>query len=225
MRRKHKLLCLGTQDELLDDGIILENPQSTKPALLRAVFGQKRLEIRNDLPGIYKFSDWLPIARTLKSDGAPVTYKSRRLGKYLGLKNLYITLTVIGPEIGATMRTGTFKECEAYAVCARFPKKAGTLVVASAGNTAARAFMKVASENSIPLVIVVPKKIWTASGRSSLSIPASGSSRPAGNRTIMTPFRLSKRHRQPRRFVNEGRAAKTSRAATGWGRRSCRPPR
>jgi cysteate synthase len=210
MRRKQKLLCLDTQDELLDDGIILENPQSQKPALLRAIFGKKRLELKNELPGIYKFSDWLPIARTLKSDGAPVTYKSRRLGRYLGLRNLYITFNGYWPEIGATMKTGTFKECEAYAVCARFPKKAGTLVVASAGNTA-RAFMKVASENNIPIVIVVPEKsldsLWSLEPlRPCVRIVAAG-----GESDYFDSIRLSNAISGLGGFVNEGGAKNVAR--------------
>jgi cysteate synthase len=55
------------------------------------------------------------------------------------------------------MTTGTFKECEAFTVCARMPDDFDeTLVVASAGNTA-RAFIRVCSENQIPLVVVVPE--------------------------------------------------------------------
>ncbi len=159
------LLCLGTQDTLADDGILLSNPACMPPALMRAVYYSKKLTVKTDETGIYKYSDWLPIRRTLKSDSEPVTYRSRGLGSALGLSNLYITFSGYWPGIGANMTTGTFKECEAYAVCARLPKDAGVLVLASAGNTA-RAFMKVASENSIPALIVVPEKnldnLWSA---------------------------------------------------------------
>jgi cysteate synthase len=55
------------------------------------------------------------------------------------------------------MTTCSFKECEAYAVCARTNSNENRiLVVASAGNTA-RAFAKVCSENSIKLLLVVPE--------------------------------------------------------------------
>ena len=55
------------------------------------------------------------------------------------------------------METGTFKECEAYTVCARLNGDSkGVMVVASAGNTA-RAFAKVCSENKIPVLICVPE--------------------------------------------------------------------
>ena len=55
------------------------------------------------------------------------------------------------------METCSFKETEAFSVCARLPKKnKRILVVQSAGNTA-RAFAKVCSDNNIPIVICIPK--------------------------------------------------------------------
>ena len=55
------------------------------------------------------------------------------------------------------MRTGSFKETEAYSVCGRLPEdNKRILVVASAGNTA-RAFSQVCSDNNIPLVIAIPE--------------------------------------------------------------------
>ncbi len=55
------------------------------------------------------------------------------------------------------MTTCSFKETEAYSVCARFhPDNNKIMVVASAGNTA-RAFAKVCSDNIIPLVVVIPE--------------------------------------------------------------------
>ena len=54
------------------------------------------------------------------------------------------------------MTTCSFKETEAYSVCARIDgNEKRVLVVASAGNTA-RAFAKVCSDNRIPLLLSVP---------------------------------------------------------------------
>lgn len=155
----HKyLICLGTGKRIQDDGLILSNPDSENPAFLRADYYKKEFSVRENLPGIYRYSDWLPISRILNGSSAPVTYHGRDLGKYLGLPNLYITFSGYWPEKGVSMLTGTFKECEAYSVCARFPEdSSNALVVASAGNTA-RAFMKVGSENGIPIIIVIPEK-------------------------------------------------------------------
>ncbi|MBP7175911.1 MAG: cysteate synthase [Thermoclostridium sp.] len=158
MLNHEKLVCLGTGEQFTDDGLVLSNRNSPKPAFLRAKYHHQHLTVRKELPGLYQFSDWLPINRILQGSASPVTYHSQGLGKHLGLPRLYITFNGYCPEKGARMMTGTFKECEAFSVCARFPKESGkVLVVASAGNTA-RAFMKVASENEIPLVVVVPEK-------------------------------------------------------------------
>ena len=83
-----------------------------------------------------------------------MTYKSEGLAEYLGLSNLYITFNGYWPERNAMMKTGSFKECEAFTVCARtnaFNDK--IMVVASAGNTA-RAFGRVCSGESYPVVVM-----------------------------------------------------------------------
>ena len=148
-------LCCGESFE--DQNWELSCPNKDHTALLRAFYDDKQLIIDETLPGLYKFSSWLPVQKTLNGSGAPVTYKSEGLATHLGLANLYITFNGYWPEKGAFMQTGTFKECEAYAVCARVnTKENGVMVVASAGNTA-RAFAKVCSENKIPILIVVPE--------------------------------------------------------------------
>ncbi len=125
--------------------------------MVRAVYEKKQFEPRTDLDGFYRYADWLPIKRTLENSHAPVTYKSKGLAGYLGLSNLYITFSGYFPKIGAMMETCSFKETEAYSVCARLPKDNDRImVVASAGNTA-RAFAKVCSDNNIPLVISIPE--------------------------------------------------------------------
>jgi cysteate synthase len=149
-----KSLCCETE---FDDGNWnLNCPKNNKPSLIRTVYAQKQLRIRNELPGLYCFADWLPINRILEGSGKPITYKSEGMAKTLGLKNLYINFNGYWPEKGAYIKTGTFKEFEAYSVCAREnPHMNKTLVVASAGNTS-RAFARVCSENNIPLLLFVP---------------------------------------------------------------------
>lgn len=153
--------CCGTQFE--DKMWELDCPNNEEASLIFANYAKKQLEIKNDLPGLYKFADWLPICKTLKGSGAPITYKSEKLASYLGLTNLYITFNGYWPEKGANMRTGAFKECEAYAVCARINENdtSKVMVVASAGNTA-RAFARVCSENHIPLVLCIPEDCLNA---------------------------------------------------------------
>ncbi len=157
VKTKYHLQSLCCGECIEDQNWELSCPNKDHIALLRAFYDDRQLVIDETLPGLYKFSSWLPVYKTLNGSGAPVTYKSEGLANRLGLKNLYITFNGYWPEKGALMETGTFKECEAYAVCARINSKDnGVMVVASAGNTA-RAFAKVCSENKIPILICVPQ--------------------------------------------------------------------
>lgn len=157
-------LCCGTK--FADHKWELDCPNRDGAALIFANYAKKQLEVKENLPGLYKYSDWLPICRMLEGSGAPVTYKSEGLACELGLSNLYITFNGYWPEKGALMMTGAFKECEAYAVCARINgNQDKVMVVASAGNTA-RAFARVCSENNIPLLLCIPEDcidaMWSA---------------------------------------------------------------
>ncbi len=145
-----------TEREFEDTGWSLSDSQTPSPSLIRAIYKNKQIKFGSKEEGIYRFADWLPIKRRLEGSCAPITYKSEGLAKYLGLNNLYITFSGYYPTIGATMRTCSFKETEAYSVCGRLaPEDKGVMVVASAGNTA-RAFAQVCSDNKIPIVICVP---------------------------------------------------------------------
>lgn len=146
--------CCSTKFE--DANWNLHCPINEQPALVRAIYDKKQFEFM-DLPGLYKYACWLPIERILHGSAAPITYKSEGLSKALGLKNLYINFNGYWPEKGAYIQTGTFKEFEAFSVCARRnPKAHKIMVVASAGNTA-RAFARVCSENKIPLLLCIPE--------------------------------------------------------------------
>ena len=154
---KYNLVCCATGRRFEDEEWTLADPQCSCPSLVRAEYEQKQYNPRTDLDGFYRFADWLPIKRTLAGSCAPVTYKSEGLAKDLGLENLYITFSGYYPKIGARMMTCSFKETEAYSVCARLPEdNKKILVVASAGNTA-RAFAKVCSDNNIPLLLSIPE--------------------------------------------------------------------
>lgn len=141
-----------------DSGWMLDFPGSEKPSLIRAIYEKKQLEVKEENGGLYRFADWVPIKNLLKNASCPVTYKSEKLAKKLGLNNLYITFSGYNPAIGAKMRTCSFKETEAYTVCARLDDKMReqVMVVSSAGNTA-RAFAQVCSDNNIKLLLTVPE--------------------------------------------------------------------
>lgn len=153
---RYKLMNVATGRIFEDRGWTLADPEATSPSLVRAVYENKQFTPREDLKGLYRYAEWMPIKRTLKKSCAPVTYHSKGLGKFLGLDNLYITFSGYNPKLGAKFQTCSFKETEAFSVCARLDKKEKrTLVVQSAGNTA-RAFAQVCSDNDIPIVICVP---------------------------------------------------------------------
>ena len=153
---EYKLQCVATGEEFEDAGWTLDCPTCEKPSLIRALYAKKELTVYDD-KGLYKYRDWLPMKRMLHCEATHATYKSEGLAAALGLENLYITFNGYFPEKGATMTTCSFKETEAYSVCARTDADNDkVLVVASAGNTA-RAFAKVCSENNIKLLLAVPE--------------------------------------------------------------------
>lgn len=154
--QKYHLEALCCNSRIEDGNWELNCKLPHQPALLRAMYAKKQFEVL-DLPGFYRFSCWLPTCKILDGSAAPITYQSEKLAKELSLKNLYITFNGYWPEKGAFMQTGTFKECEAFSVCARMnPYLDKVMVVASAGNTA-RAFARVCSENKIPLLVCIPE--------------------------------------------------------------------
>ena len=146
-------------------------------SLLRAEYKARQLRLR-DLPGIWRFRDWLPVTGIIaEADGKSVTYKSRGLAEELNLENLYISFNGYWPEQGARMPTCSFKDLEAAPTLERLLEQGGssTLVVASAGNTA-RAFAHVASLTGQPLVLFVPEmaleRMWTTVPPANLTLIA-----------------------------------------------------
>ena len=162
----YQLQTVATGRVFGDGGWTLDDKQCDKPSLVRPLYEKKQLNVKEgkDL-GLYRYADWLPIKTLLEDPSEPVTYKSTGLANCLGLNNLYVTFSGYWPERGARMATCSFKEMEAYSVCARMGNdlKEKVLVVASAGNTA-RAFAKVCSDNGIKLLLCVPqdniKALW-----------------------------------------------------------------
>ena len=96
--------CCGTTFE--DKEWELECPHKDGAALIYANYAKRQFEVRNDLSGIYRYANWMPICRTLEGSGAPVTYKSEGLAEYLGLSNLYITFNGYWPEPSSVRQIG-----------------------------------------------------------------------------------------------------------------------
>lgn len=157
MHTQYKLQSVYTKAIFADQGFTLEAPGEQHPTLIRTLYERNQLAVNGRCKGIFCFSDWLPVHRYIHGSAAPVTFRSEELARELGLHNLWITFSGWWPERGALMKTCSFKETEAYPVCARRPiTDHRVLVVASAGNTA-RSFARVCSDNNIPLLLCVPE--------------------------------------------------------------------
>jgi cysteate synthase len=162
MSEKYLLRCLEG-NEVVRDQYTLNCPAG-HTSLLRTEYFQKELTIRN-LPGIFRFCDWLPIEHTLPLDSGPVCYRSEGMARELRLPNLFIDFNGYWPERGAFIHTCSFKELEAIPTVIRQRERhPGVLVIASAGNTA-RAFLQVSALTGMPVVVVVPEtalpRLWT----------------------------------------------------------------
>jgi cysteate synthase len=122
--------------------------------------------IVRDLPGLWRFVDWLPVSRELAgvSPGS-ICYKSEAFAKELRLKDLWISFSGYWPERGGACPTCTFKDLEAAPTVMRLTdlEEESALVVASAGNTG-KAFAHVSCILGRPVVLVVPiscfEKLW-----------------------------------------------------------------
>jgi len=157
--RKYRLRCCACGALYEDDGIRLDCTAEHEPALLRTVYARREFA-----PGagtsIERYAEWLPRGRTIATSARTAIFASEGLAARIGLRRLWIAFSGWWPERGATLATATFKELEAVAVLARLaPGEHRTLVVASAGNTAA-AFAAVATEVGAPVTIVIPMDAW-----------------------------------------------------------------
>lgn len=144
-----------------DSGVTIEDKYTLDcpggKSLIRAEYDARQLTVR-DLPGMWKFYDWLPTKGTLDTPGKTVVYKSESFAKEVGLKELYVAFNGYWPEMNAMMNTCSFKELEAPPTIVRAGEHGGkAMVLASVGNTA-RSFAYLSTLTGFPLIIVVPKK-------------------------------------------------------------------
>jgi cysteate synthase len=159
--REYCLRCCACGASYEDDGVRLDCSSPHPPALLRTVYAQRAFAPGTEA-SIARFGAWLPRGREITTEARTAVYRSARLGAHLGLRELWIAFSGWWPQRGATLATATFKELEAVAVLARLaPGERRTIVVASAGNTAA-AFAAVASELGVPAIVVIPFDAWEA---------------------------------------------------------------
>lgn len=155
--RHYTLACSACGRRQEDDGLILDCPERHAPALLHTEYADRSFSPGTERAGLFRYQEWLPVARKQDEVAGTVTYRSRGLAKALGLQNLWIAFNGYWPERGANLETCTFKELEAYTVLGRVPDKQVILTVASSGNTGA-AFAWACSRRNVPCLLIVPEK-------------------------------------------------------------------
>ncbi|MDI3419967.1 pyridoxal-phosphate dependent enzyme [Streptomyces luteolus] len=153
---RYQLVCSGCARRTADDGLMLRCPVCGDGALLRTEYEEGRFRPAATGEGIFRYGRWLPAGREVPGSSLPSVFRSQRLGRAMGLSDLWVAFSGYWPERGCRMDTGTFKELEAYSVLGRLPPRSGTLVAASAGNTAA-AFLAACRHSRLPCLLVVPQ--------------------------------------------------------------------
>jgi cysteate synthase len=155
--RHYTLRCPVCHRVTDDDGLLLRCPEAHEAALLQAEYEERELSLTPDIPGLFRFSSWLPTAHPIPDVGGTVVYHSRALSRTTGLNNLWVAFNGYWPERGASLETTTFKELEAWVVLSRLPEQHdAVMVVASAGNTGA-AFARACSIYRVPVLIILPE--------------------------------------------------------------------
>lgn len=158
----YKYLCLKCHKHYPSDDYLLACPNCAASSLLQADYDEKTWQLDESQPGMFRYRNWLPAFRNFSSAPLPAYWQAEKLAKKLGLSDLDIVFSGYCPENGGTLQTASFKEFEAYSVCAHidrgpsFPLNDKVLVIASAGNTA-RAFAQVGLAEGFSVLLVIPE--------------------------------------------------------------------
>ena len=83
---EYKIKSVATGSVCDDFGWLLDFKGEEKPSLIRAIYANKQLNVKEENNGLYCYADWLPIKRQLRCDAKPITYKSEALAEKLGLR-------------------------------------------------------------------------------------------------------------------------------------------
>ncbi len=166
---KYTIKCLDCKTIFSSEEYVIKCPNGCN-SLLRTEYTKKRI-IKRNLPGIWKYIDWLPVQDVDKNflvEAGSTTYKSEKLASKLKLKNLIISFNGYWPEKGANQITCSFKDLEAQTVLQRINEtnaKGKTLIVATDGNTG-KSFLHFSSIIDYPLLVFAKEKrrkekLWT----------------------------------------------------------------
>ncbi|MBP5638766.1 MAG: cysteate synthase [Victivallales bacterium] len=163
----YNLRCVecGETFEDSEQGFLLSCSENHGPAMLQANYEVAGFEPDDDLEGVFRYHDWLPIRRIYGRSPRTVIFQNEELCEKYNLPNLYFAFNGYWPERDGGMSTCSFKELEAACVMARIPEQeTRSIVVASAGNTG-RAFLEFGSQYHVNTTVVIPEfaipQMWT----------------------------------------------------------------
>ena len=210
----YTLRCLGCGKQFAEAerGFLLGCDAAHPPALLRASYRNTRFTIRPEHPGIFRYSDWLPVRRCCRGPAVPSCSAARSSGAGSASRTWPWPSAATGPSAGPPWkpaRSRSSRRCRSARAIP--PGEERTLVVSSAGNTG-RSFLQVASANEVPVT-----------GRGARSTPCRRCGSPATGRpacaspcsratsTTPTPSSSATRSRRCDGFYPEGGARNVAR--------------
>lgn len=167
----YKIKCLGCGKKFPKDKYLIRCPNGCD-ALLRTEYKNKKLMIDENLPGLWKYINWLPVdsvnESTLQYSSNFFIRSGGKFAEHLGLKNLIICYNIYNSNKEYTMRTGTFKDIEAELSFQRIVNSSDagkTLVVSSDGNIAT-AFNYYSKVLKYPVLLVITEearqnRVWS----------------------------------------------------------------
>ncbi len=128
-------------------------------SLLRARYETQRLTVREGLPGLWKFHDWLPTRHRLNIGDAPIAYRADELAREVNLGNLWVCFNGYWPERGARILTCSFKELAAPVSIERAIESGERALMVSSAGSYARGFAYTATLTGFPCIIMVPEQV------------------------------------------------------------------
>ena len=76
---EYQIKSVATGNVCEDSGWLLDFKGEDKPSLIRAIYANRQLEVKEENNGLYCYADWLPIKCQLKCDSNQLLIKASSL--------------------------------------------------------------------------------------------------------------------------------------------------